>query len=92
MIPRRSGKRLAIASVVAHARNLRTRSAPTDATWILTVNPICRAMAFIIVGKESPVYELSFVGAREDLARQALYVLHSALDMVELTVWANPAT
>jgi len=50
------------------------------------------ASAFIIVGKTSPVYELMMCGGREDLARQAHFLLHSALDMVELTVWANPAT
>lgn len=49
-------------------------------------------MAFLIVGKASPVYEFMMCGPREDLARQALFILHSALDMVELTVWANPST
>lgn len=49
-------------------------------------------MTFLIVGKTSPVYEFMMCGPREDLARQALFILHSALDMVELTVWANPST
>lgn len=49
-------------------------------------------MAFMIVGKDRPVYELIMSGSREDLARQAQFILHSALDMVELSVYANPAT
>lgn len=48
-------------------------------------------MAFIIVGRDRPVYELHWT-SREDIARQSQYVLHSALDMLELTVYANPAT
>jgi hypothetical protein len=49
-------------------------------------------MAFMIVGKDRPVYELLMSGGREDVARQAQFILHSALDMVELNVYANPAT
>ena len=48
-------------------------------------------MAFMIVGKDRPVYELMMAGGREDLARQAQFILHSALDMVELNVYSNPA-
>lgn len=49
-------------------------------------------MSFIIVGRDRPVYELPMSGGREELARQSQFILHAALDMVELNMQANPLT
>ena len=49
-------------------------------------------MAFMIVGKEQPLYELDMSGRREDVARMAQYVLHASLDMVDVNVWTTTAT
>ena len=51
-------------------------------------------MAFIIIGESSPIYELLDLGGtrREDVSRNALFILHAALDCVDLAQWASGAT
>ncbi len=51
-------------------------------------------MAFIIVGASAPIYELLDLGGtrREDVSRNALFILHAALDCVDLAQWASSAT
>ncbi len=55
----------------------------SDSLWSAT-------MAFIMIGHSgTPIYELlDFAGTkREDLARQSQFLLHSALDSVDLAMW-----
>jgi len=51
-------------------------------------------MAFIIVGESSPIYELLDLSGtrREDAARNSQFILHAALDCVDLAQWAGSAT
>ena len=42
-------------------------------------------------GTSGVLYELDFV-AKPDLARAATFVLHAALDMVDLAVWSSSST
>ena len=53
------------------------------------------AHAFIIVGSTgAPLYELLDLAGtrREDVARSAQFLLHAALDCVDLAMWASSAT
>ena len=45
-------------------------------------------MAFLLLTGALPIYELDFA-KREDGARAAQLLLHGALDMVDLAVWAS---
>ena len=51
-------------------------------------------MAFMIVGDRTPLYELLDLAStkREDVARNAQFLLHAALDCVDLAMWASSAT
>ena len=50
------------------------------------------ASKFVIVGgNQGVLYELDFL-AKPDHARAASFLLHSALDMVDLTVWTTSTT
>ncbi len=49
-------------------------------------------MAFMIVGATAPLYELDLLARREELVRGATYLLHAALDMVDMAMWASSAT
>lgn len=53
------------------------------------------AHAFIIVGNSgAPLYELLDLAGtrREDVARSAQFLLHAALDCVDLAMWSSSAT
>lgn len=45
----------------------------------------------IVGGTSSVLYELDFL-SKPDLARASTFVLHAALDMVDLAVWSTPST
>lgn len=48
-------------------------------------------MAFCIVVNAAPIFELDFA-SRGDLSRGAQFLLHGALDMVDMTMWSNNST
>jgi hypothetical protein len=49
-------------------------------------------MAFVIVARDRPVYELDVARRGEEATRLAHFILHGSLDMVDLAVWNNAAT
>lgn len=40
-------------------------------------------MAFLIVGRDAPIFEFDMSNKREEVARSSQYILHAALDMVD---------
>jgi|APLak6261665176_1056049.scaffolds.fasta_scaffold09105_3 hypothetical protein len=49
-------------------------------------------ISFMIVGRDEPLYELDMSGRRDDMAKTSHFVIHAALDMVDIAVWSNPNT
>ena len=49
-------------------------------------------LCFLIVGREEPLFELDISGRRDDAAKPSHFVLHAALDMVDLAMWSTPGT
>lgn len=41
----------------------------------------------MIIGSNEPLYELELTKRREDAARSSQFILHAALDMVDLNQW-----
>lgn len=46
----------------------------------------------MILSNTQPVYELEFPSKREDMTRSAQFLLHGALDMVDLAMWSTPSS
>lgn len=44
---------------------------------------------FMIVGSEAPIYELDMSGRRDELAKMSHFIIHAALDSVDMAVWVS---
>lgn len=43
----------------------------------------------MIVGADAPIYELDMSGRRDELAKMSHFIIHAALDSVDMAVWVR---